>query len=555
MRKGRQFWLTCVAATLLPFFLISPNPFGNSPDVIVDESYFLSSALSALQNKTLPGWDFIASGAYYGGPQTYLVTAATAVVVGGIVLSTGSIADAELYVATHIGSLTHIVRVVNGLTVSILLWLLLWGALKIKNEDTKRRLWLIVLLLLGNSLFVSMAHTGKVWAMQMVFDIAAAMLVFLRERGVVKRGYITALLLLTILSASQTVTGIFTGVWIVYAWYLRHFSLSDLWKKMVVMFPVAVAAVVLQVSIFYRSLHIADRISSSLTNINGTAFLNDTSVDLVQRFWWPIEVAFQSQPIIVIGFVLLVLYWIILKGREFFGNRLLHIGVANGFLALLFFHGLLGLGSLTRLILPLTVSLTVSVVILLPQHRFITATFIALSLVLALFVGFQTIKLWWQPSTEQRVTDLVIKEYNDPNIAIYVRSSRFSLPANRVSLEYLSPQEQKFGRNLYLLKHPDSIGKYEKLSSLSIKYLSSTTPPYQDLTQKGYTVFELASDCFMRCTEEETNAQLCRQISASACGERKLYSLPQEIPTILDMVYSKMLGRPFVIRPLIESRK
>jgi hypothetical protein len=224
-------------AAVLPFVILSPNPFGNSPDVIADESYFLSSALAALQARTLPGWEFSASGAYYGGPQTYLVTAATALVVAGIVVATGSVSDAQFYIATHIGSLIHIVRVVNGLAVVLLLWFLLWWSWRAENLDARRRLWLLVTLLVGNSLFVSMAHTGRVWSMQIVFDIAAAALVLLREYRCISGGYVLSLLALTVAAASQTITGLCTGAWIIYALYLGHFTLRDLWKATRIIIP------------------------------------------------------------------------------------------------------------------------------------------------------------------------------------------------------------------------------------------------------------------------------------------------------------------------------
>ncbi len=63
----KQWWIA-VAMILLPAFLY-PNIFGDQPDAIADESYFLTSALQSLQKRTIPGWEFSASRAYYGGVQ------------------------------------------------------------------------------------------------------------------------------------------------------------------------------------------------------------------------------------------------------------------------------------------------------------------------------------------------------------------------------------------------------------------------------------------------------------------------------------------------------
>jgi hypothetical protein len=156
--------------------------------------------------------------------------------------------------------------------------------------------------------------------------------------------------------------------------------------------------------------------------------------------------------------------------------------------------------------------------------------------------------LWWQPAAEKQVTDLVRTQYNNAHYAIYVRTPRFSLPINRVSLEHLSVKEQQFGRNAYLLQHKDELASHEDFFSLSIKYTSATTPPHQDLERMGYTVFELASSCSLLCKPGELAADTCRQVNAEVC-DGSGYS---EVATLGGMVQAKRLGAPFAIRLLTQ---
>ena len=109
--------LIAVLFAFIAFAILNPNPFGNNPDIILDESYFLTSALSAIEHATLPGWDFPASGTYYGGPQTYVDTAVLVPVVGVVLaLSDFSVTAAKLWVASNTGELLYILRLVSGVS-------------------------------------------------------------------------------------------------------------------------------------------------------------------------------------------------------------------------------------------------------------------------------------------------------------------------------------------------------------------------------------------------------------------------------------------------------
>src|SRR3989344_6922998 len=91
--------LPIVVFVFIAFAILYPNPFGNNPDIIGDESYFLTSALTAIQEASLPGWVFSESTVYYGGIQTYLDTVVLVPVVAGVVMmSDFSLTEAKVWI-------------------------------------------------------------------------------------------------------------------------------------------------------------------------------------------------------------------------------------------------------------------------------------------------------------------------------------------------------------------------------------------------------------------------------------------------------------------------
>src|SRR3989344_1575173 len=93
----------------LAFGVLNPNPYGNNPDIVGDESYFLSTALFSIEKMTLPGWEFTPSGAYYGGPQTYVDTFVLLPVLGVIVAASDfSVIGAKILVAVNTAELFNI---------------------------------------------------------------------------------------------------------------------------------------------------------------------------------------------------------------------------------------------------------------------------------------------------------------------------------------------------------------------------------------------------------------------------------------------------------------
>lgn len=140
----------------IAFAVLAPNPFGNNPDIIADESYFLTSSLSAIEKVTLPGWEFSKSGNYYGGVQTYIDTVVMIPVLGAVMAASNfSVLATKMWVALHTGELLHILRLVNGVIAlcAILFCFLLFKKRKIPRE-LAIPLTLFLFLLLSNVVFI-----------------------------------------------------------------------------------------------------------------------------------------------------------------------------------------------------------------------------------------------------------------------------------------------------------------------------------------------------------------------------------------------------------------
>ncbi len=134
--KQKKTFLIIFFFIVIPILVFNPNPFGNSPDAVGDESLFLTSALSAIKHKTLPGWEFSASGSFYGGIQVYLDTLILIPAIAILRLYTGDALLTQLTVALHTGELLHLLRIVNGLVLLTLIGAAGWIYLKKKMAST-----------------------------------------------------------------------------------------------------------------------------------------------------------------------------------------------------------------------------------------------------------------------------------------------------------------------------------------------------------------------------------------------------------------------------------
>src|SRR3990167_6317114 len=221
--------------------VLFPNPYGNNPDIVGDESYFLSTALFSIEKMTLPGWEFSPSGAYYGGPQTYIDTLVLVPGLGGVVAASDfSVMAAKIWVAINTGELLHILRLVGGIAA---LGTILFFFFYFKKRDIPRplalTLTLFLFLLLSNVLVIEFLHTAKMWVFYIIFVAAMSALFIAQEYYLAhqsepfisKNRYIALFLWSGILTFFQSWVGVFSiALLVLYALLLRHFSFRDLWN-------------------------------------------------------------------------------------------------------------------------------------------------------------------------------------------------------------------------------------------------------------------------------------------------------------------------------------
>ena len=466
----RPVLLLCAVAFLLAPAILYPNVFGNQPDAIADESYFLTSALQSIEKKTLPGWEFSASGAYYGGVQAYLDTAVLIPVIGvQILLHRGSLEETKSWVALHTGELVHFLRLVNGVVFLGTLFFLAWYFLK-RAVPRPLLLQLILLgaLLLGNSLIIMLAHTAKVWILYLVFEIVAGSLVlaqeyFYRQRreAFIKTPYYVGLLLwLTALAFFQTFVGLFsTGLWLIWAWWLGHFRLSDAGLFVKRNWYLFVVVALTQTSFIWRAF--IDRPHGSLLDFQG-ANLPGSSPDWGHRFLAPLYDATFSQPFILLYVVAaFLLVTPLYRGMLDVSNRYLAIALMHPLIVYLIFYPLLGFDLAPRYALMLTVACSFSVVMLLPRKGGVYWGALFSSGILALAVLLHATMVYWTPGYQLRFSTELERNYNDQKNTLVVDPSAVALqlPMNALSLQNLDSIGKSMGRYAFLLSRLDAVEK------------------------------------------------------------------------------------------------
>ena len=264
----------------IAFAVLNPNPFGNNPDIIWDESYFLTSSLSAIDNKTLPGWDFPASGAYYGGPQTYIDPAVLVPVLGTVIATSDfSVTAAKIWTAQNTGELLHILRLVSGFSA---LLILLFFFFYFKKREIPRplalSLSLFLFLLLGNVLVIEFLHTAKVWAFYILF-LAVPSALFIAQEYYLSRlntpflrteHYVALLVWSAVLSFFQTWIGILSiFLLMLYAVLLRHINVRDIWEHVRKYWLLIVLFSLTQISFVYQAYMDANTCASTTRTAEG----------------------------------------------------------------------------------------------------------------------------------------------------------------------------------------------------------------------------------------------------------------------------------------------
>ena len=466
--------LAC-AVLLAPAFLY-PNVFGNQPDALADESYFLTSALQSIRKHTLPGWEFSASGAYYGGVQAYIDTVVLAPVVAGEMVLTRSLGKAELWIALNTGTLLYILRVVNGfLFLSALAGVAYYLMRRRAPRPLMRQVGFLGLLMLGNSLAVMLAHTAKVWVLYMVIELIAGILVLAQEQYraqdeefVRTSRYVGALLWLAVLAFFQTFVGVIsTGLWLLWAWWLGHFALTDVWQYVRRWWYLFILTAATQVSFMWRAFFAREH-GSSLLDYGG--FTGEHSVILwPHRFLAPLHDAVLAQPFILL-YPLCAALLFLPSYRRLLGRskRYLAVALLHPIVIYLFFYPLLGFDTATRYGVILALACSFSAVMLLPlRGSFYNAAALGAG-ALALAVLLHATALYWQPSYQAQLVASLRARYNEPTNVFIVDKSAIGLqlPVNTASLEQLDSTGASMSRNAYLLAHLSAVGAQSSFTPL-----------------------------------------------------------------------------------------
>lgn len=557
LKKFRLHLVAVLAFAFLATLVLNPNPFGNNPDAVGDESFFLTSSLSSIQKITLPGWEFSRSGSFYGGIQAYLDFFILLPILAIIWAASGSMLAAKLYIANNSGHILHALRLLNGL---IFLLTIAWFAyIYFKKRLPKVvafKMILLLLLLMGNSLFVGVLHTAKVWALFSIMEIIIG-LVFILQATVFqqeqrffldKQKYIGALIWLSIFIVIQNVVGVSNILWIVYALFLGHFTIVDLLNYLKKKIFLILGFFGLQLSFVYRSYLMFFEKNSILkfTDVTGTSLrTTQGAIDWIFRLWRPIEISLRSQPLLIVYFVLLlVLLFKFVKQKNI--NKLYFVAVVHPVLIFLMRHALFGLSSFPRYILPLTVALTLSIVAILDWKMTGIKMLSCLAVLAMLVISIQTYRLYWQPSSEQIMNNELANHFNSSSIALIIDGSagRLNLPINKESLENLNNEKKSMERFKFLLQHADKVNDLVPFKSTVV--IADPEHPVETLAtqlkKENKQIWVISSSCQTKCS----SATYC--VNEQACHTN--FAPAQEVTTWADYLSATELGSIYSLKKI-----
>jgi hypothetical protein len=555
----------------LGFVLFSPNPYANNPDAIADESYFLTSSLSAIQKHTLPGWEFSPSGNYYGGPQTYIDTVVLVPVVAGIVATHHfSITATEGYVATHTGDLLHIVRLVNGALAFGTVVFLLWFFYRRKvPAELARTLLLYGLLLLSNALLIQLLHTAKVWDLYVIVVSGISTLFIAQTYYQIKIGkkflsdrvWVGLLIWSSIVLLFQNYVGAFaTGLLGLYALFLGQIRWSDIFTHIRRYWYLMILAGITQLSFLYRAVFI-NFLDGSFSNISVKT--SSDHVVWMLRVVNPILYAVLGTPLSLFYLLAVAAFgiWVWRARASFLATfsanterRYLMVAFAHPLLIYGFFGLLVGFDSSPRYGIIVSTACAFSIAILFSalERWWGEIPTYALSLLAALcfvVIGVHAIQLYWHPSSEAILTDYIQTQYNDPsNIFIEeVSALRLTLPINDASLGLLNQKRADFGRFAFLIAHPGVANQNTnfKARTLTVYSPEEEADVIRHLSNATTTLWTVNADCTQRCTSQETIDHTCFEIHANTC-DTMLAS--QEVNFQAEFLGATQLGYPYIVR-------
>lgn len=538
--------------------ILSPNPFGNNPDIVLDESYFLTSALSAIEQRTLPGWDFPASGTFYGGPQTYIDTAVLVPVLSVVLAASDfSVMTAKIWVAQNTGELTHVLRLVSGFAALAALCLLFFF---FKRKNIPRplvlSLTLFLFLLLGNTVVVGFLHTAKMWALYAVFvSVVSAIFIaqeyYLAHFGkpfIEKDRYVAFFVWAGVLTFFQSYFGAFSvALLLLYALLLGHMNVGDVWRYALRRWFLLVLFALTQISFLYQAYRISEYFTDSSTKTAAG------TIDWLTRISKPVIYAVMSQPLALLYCVGAAAVMLLVFSRALFidtrKRRWMAIAALHPLLTYLFFHVGIGLDIGPRYSILLGIAFAFSAAILLSELG-TKAAVGALALAGAVFVvvNIHAIQLYWQPSSETVLVQTISTKFNSPETVFITDHSarRMTLPVNATSLSFLNERRENMGRFKFLLEHQEEIPESTFRPITVTAYSAEEEAGYISRFETGaQSIWMIRRLCTERCTASETSAGSCFEINMNACGREA-----QEPNTLPDFLSTTQLGYSYVVRKI-----
>jgi len=545
------------------FVFLYPNPFGNNPDVIMDESYFLTSSLSAIEKMTIPGWEFSQSGNYYGGVQTYIDYFVLIPILGVVtVFSDFSIASTKLWVALNTGELLHILRLVNGLLGLIAIYTCYFYFSR-RNIPQKLSLSLILFLflLLSNVLVIQFLHTAKMWVIYIIItSIISALFIAneyylskLKTPFIQKEKIVAILVWSSVLLFFQNYVGAISIFLIMsYAILLDHIKIIDIWNHFKKYWYLMVIFALTQISFVYRAIFL-NLITGSFAQISVKTIEGQT--DWFMRLYYPLIFTLKSHPMAVILFTVsaVTAIFMLIRGKtsslEKRNKIYLIIALVHPILVYLIFHVGIGFSFGPRYAIFLTIALAFSITILLSEAKIVfTKIATALCLILFLILGTKAISLYWHPSSETILLEKIETNYNSPN-NIFIEEPNalhLTLPVNEDSLSLLNEKRGNMGRFQFLLQNKELLSNNVLFKPLTvITYSEEELNEYLTKLKKGTnSVWTITTDCKNLCTNKETEEKTCFDVNTTAA----CVAVSQEVNLLSIFLSSKQLGYPYIVR-------
>lgn len=549
-----------ISLALAPLFL-SPNPFGNLPLGMVDEEVFVRTALSALSNATIPALDTPGAGfaAPYGAVMVYLLYIVLAPAYLLAAYGLGSWHDAYLALAARTGDLIQLARWIDGAAVLALVTICIVVALRSLSARLRVQLLLFVTLLLGNAAFLSLAHTGKMWLLQVVFEATAGLLCIAREtygdrHPILGRYYVRALIIIAALAASQSFMGLLASLPLVYAIYLRHTSTQDIWRATVSLSPWLILILLLQYATLSEGLRVTQHAAAGVTHITG-----GNSIGFAARAIWPWEALALAAPTTLIAYVVALALWS-RQTTAMRTDRRLHIALIHPLIYYVLYFLVFGFEHLLRYIVPLSLAMALATVLIAPHNTKVARMLLAFAGASALVISVLTATFWWQRSSDDVIMQGLLESprLNAPNTLLIIEPiqlsqiARYSEPNNEHTARIVLTHATRTDAARFDAQWRDMVFVRAVMTSGRTLYSSVQIVPggreLPRVARPAITTYVITDRCERRCTEDEVVGNVCLPINAARCDIDPLFV--DDIYTVPALFQLPALGRPYFVRRL-----